>query len=636
VKLRAGIQVTDNVTLVEEIGGGAMGSVWLGEHKTLETHVAVKFIAEEIVKSRTDALDRFRREATAAAKIKSPHVVTMFDHGVMDDGTPYIVMELLEGESLQERIERGPLSLDDTATIVSQTSRALAAAHALGVIHRDIKPHNVFLVEMHGELFVKVLDFGIAKTLDVSEELTEPGTIVGTPHYVCRDLIMGGLYRDVDAHVDMWSLAVVAYKCLTGVLPFEGTSLNQICGALAAGKFARPSQHRPELSAEVDAWFTRALHPDKDERFAHVEALAASFRALATSEDQRPTTVIEPTKRSDAENRPSRAKSRRALALVIPAGIAVGVLIALFLVGSPPPLEPLASATFTAVVPTASVRPPPPPPPPAPVADPRTISEAARSRIGAEPGAAGDDEIGVPAGIVWLGCQDASDLDCNADEIPGHEVFLDAFFIDRFEVRVSDYGRCVVAGECDDRRINGYVQKGKLVPSTRCNWQQPGRDKHPLNCVSHPQAAAFCAWRGKRLPTEAEWERAARGDDRRIFPWGDEPASCIHAVMAQQGDEGCGRGSTWPVGSKAKDRSPFGALDMAGNLREWVADWYDPAAYGAAPVENPTGPETASQRVARGGSWGRIGSRYLRVSIREFRDPESRSAYVGFRCARNP
>jgi iron(II)-dependent oxidoreductase len=235
-----------------------------------------------------------------------------------------------------------------------------------------------------------------------------------------------------------------------------------------------------------------------------------------------------------------------------------------------------------------------------------------------------------------MGCIVEGDLDCDDDELPLHEVSVDAFYIDRLEVRVADYARCVNAGHCSARRVKGYaLEGGAYTRSRKCNWEQMHRERHPMNCVSYAQAAAYCEWKESRLPTEAEWERAARGDDKRRYPWGDEPANCLLTVMTYEGDEGCGDGGTWVAGRKAKDRSPYGVHDMAGNVREWVADWYDPKYYAAAPDENPKGPPTGLKRSARGGSFGTAVSKLMRISNRDRYDPATRSMHLGFRCARS-
>ncbi len=673
--LEPGIRVTDKVTLVRPLGEGAMGSVWIATHATLKTEVAVKFIAEELTQLRPDAAERFTREATAAAQIKSPHVVHMLDHGVMEDNTPYIVMELLNGESLHDCLEReGTLAPELVADILRQVARAIDAAHGCGVIHRDVKPHNIFLLEVHGDPFVKVLDFGIAKQMHLGEELTEPGTIVGTPQYVCRDLIMGGDHRTVNEQADLWAMGIVAYKALTGSLPFDGDSIGRVCAALAAGVFSRPSSLQQHLDTRYDQWFERAFHPEPEKRFASAGALATSFEALVAGElaDAQATTEIPAAPDPDPGRSPRdatdehktqlwrggagwRNKRRRAtIAALAGLGVLMGAAIGLVLYeGGSAPDSPNASVTAAASAPpapsaasgaipgaaastTAANHAPTAAPSTQPLAPASSTAAqtVAASSAARKPPPLRENMVLIPAGKVWMGCA-GIDPDCDADEKPGHEVTLDAFLIDRTEVTVVDYAKCVIAGDCSDRRINGYaLDGGAFAVSTACNWKQRERERHPINCVSHPQAQRYCDWRGARLPSEAEWERAARGDEQRRFPWGDEEPSCLFAVMADEGDDGCGRKSSSPVAYKSRDKSPFGVFDMAGNTREWVADWYQADYYASAPRERPQGPERGTRRVTRGGGWGNVASRTLRVSDRQSHEPRTRSVHVGFRCAR--
>jgi serine/threonine protein kinase len=211
------MMVTPNVRLVRPIGEGAMGEVWVADHLTLKTQVAVKFISEEMDLSDPEVLGRFKREASTAAQIKSPYVVQTFDQGVTPHGTPYIVMELLDGESLGDRLDRtGWLSLRQTAQVLAHTAKALNAAHKLGIIHRDIKPDNLFLVPTDDRLMVKGLDFGIAKEAHLPKMggLTSPGVLVGTPEFMSPEQILTP--GEVTFRADLWALAVVAYLCVTG------------------------------------------------------------------------------------------------------------------------------------------------------------------------------------------------------------------------------------------------------------------------------------------------------------------------------------------------------------------------------------------------------------------------------------
>ena len=232
--------------------------------------------------------------------------------------------------------------------------------------------------------------------------------------------------------------------------------------------------------------------------------------------------------------------------------------------------------------------------------------------------------VRVPAGSFRMGSTSGDD-----DEKPVHEVFVSGFSIDRTEVTVGAYRQCVDAGRCLSSGLTDVVRQPES-----CNWGQSGREDHPINCVTWSEAKAYCSWAGKRLPTEAEWEKAARGTDGRTYPWGNESASCSRAVM-DDGGNGCGRGGmTWAVGSKPSGKSPYGALDLAGNVWEWVSDWYDDDYYHQSPSRDPTGPTNGEARVHRGGAWYDF-PEFLRASVRTGGDPLARDPILGFRCARD-
>ncbi len=275
-----GAYVTSNICLVEELGRGGMGSVWVADHFGLSTRVAVKFISAEVADREGETLTRFRAEASVAAQIKSPHVVQMFDHGVTDSGTPYIVMELLQGESLKERLQRGGhLDLGQTSKLVAQVAQVLAAAHQLGIVHRDIKPGNIFLVTTAYDLFAKVLDFGIAKrTGPTADGVTATGAFLGSPQFMSPETI--GDARSADQRADGWSLAGVAYEAMLGRPAFAGETLGMVLSAVVAFRYTPPSQVAPPLAA-FDAWFARAFHSDIAQRFQSVSELADSFQAIA-------------------------------------------------------------------------------------------------------------------------------------------------------------------------------------------------------------------------------------------------------------------------------------------------------------------------------------------------------------------
>jgi formylglycine-generating enzyme required for sulfatase activity/serine/threonine protein kinase len=223
----------------------------------------------------------------------------------------------------------------------------------------------------------------------------------------------------------------------------------------------------------------------------------------------------------------------------------------------------------------------------------------------------------VPAGAFWMGCDEKADRECEEQEKPGHTVYVDAFSIDKYEVTVAEYQQCVEAGGCTTDNLTLY---------SSCNWGKEGRANHPMNCVDWEQARTFCKWAGKRLPTEAEWEKAARGTDRRKYPWGDQ-------WDARKAHTNENLGKTVPVGSYASGVNPYGVHNLIGNVSEWVQDWYGDRAYAQyASVQNPHGPDEGYNKVLRGGGWKF--SLRPRASSRSSALPSYLNSHVGMRCAR--
>jgi serine/threonine-protein kinase len=281
--LAAGMEVTPSVRLVSPIGEGGMGAVWLADHTGLNTRVVVKFMLDGLDSS-TSARTRFKREAEAASQVKSPHVVQTFDYGVTAEGVPFIVMEHLEGRDLgAELAARGALDPATVVTIVTQVAKALTKAHAAGLLHRDIKPANIFLChgEAEDELFVKLLDFGIAKTPSVPGETdldgqTKTGQVVGTPFYMSPEQVTA--QKVVDHRSDLWSLGIVAFEALTGHRPYDGPSFGALAVKIATGEPPKPSDENRALPPSIDAWFARACARDPAARFASARELADRLR----------------------------------------------------------------------------------------------------------------------------------------------------------------------------------------------------------------------------------------------------------------------------------------------------------------------------------------------------------------------
>jgi serine/threonine-protein kinase len=260
-----------------------MGAVWLADHQGLKTRVVVKFMLEDLGASE-GARNRFSREAAAAAQVKSPHVVQMLDHGVSDDGIPFIVMEHLEGHDLGDEISKsGPMDPAKVVTIISQVAKALSKVHAAGLLHRDIKPDNIFLVDGEEDVFAKLLDFGIAKTQVHEGEPTpldsetKTGQIVGTPFYMSPEQVTA--QKTIDVRSDLWALGVVAYEALTGRRPFDGPSFGALAVKIATGNPPKPTETNPALPPSVDGWFAKACAHNPADRFSSAKELADSLRA---------------------------------------------------------------------------------------------------------------------------------------------------------------------------------------------------------------------------------------------------------------------------------------------------------------------------------------------------------------------
>ncbi len=268
------VVVAGRFRLNHKLGQGGMGSVWHATQLGLDAPCAIKFIEGDYA-ALPDMQVRFEREAKAAAALRSPHVVQIIDHSTWE-GIPFIVMELLLGEDLahrldQRRAEGRWLTPEETVAIIGQVCRALSKAHALGIIHRDLKPENIYLVRDDDREIAKVLDFGIAKniTMEVGST-TKTGAMMGTPFYMSPEQAQGT--RAVDARSDLWSIAVIAYRCLTGELPFESEALGDLLMKIMVAPPPIPS-HVAAVPPGFDAWFAKATSRDPAGRFQNAKEL---------------------------------------------------------------------------------------------------------------------------------------------------------------------------------------------------------------------------------------------------------------------------------------------------------------------------------------------------------------------------
>lgn len=281
-----GMLVAQRYQVEKLLGAGGMGSVWLGRHATLGQPVAIKFIHPELTASE-EAMRRFQTEARAAARVRSRHAAQVIDHGVTASGNPYIVMEYLEGETLDQAIRaRQRLPFEEVVEIITQAARALAHAHAAGVVHRDLKPDNIVLArEKDAGRFgyvVKVVDFGIAKIVHDDNvggvAATKSGMVLGTPLYMSPEGLTAS--APVSAASDIWSLGACAFAAATGRVPFEGEAIGDVVLKVCSAPLPVPSKVNPELPKAFDAWFAKACARDLKERFQSADALADALSRL--------------------------------------------------------------------------------------------------------------------------------------------------------------------------------------------------------------------------------------------------------------------------------------------------------------------------------------------------------------------
>lgn len=267
--------------LKRELARGGMGTLWVAFDLQRRRSVAIKFI-HPTAAQRQEALMRFEREARAAAQICSPHVIQTYEY-VVDDGEAFLVMELLEGEDLGALLAREQrLPLARVVRLLVQIMKGLAAVHAASIIHRDVKPGNIFVSHAGGEEVVKLIDFGAARLKSQYEPRpTEPGAIIGTLHYMAPEQARGE--ATLDHRVDLWATAVIMYRLLTGERPFHGVTVSELIRSICAARVTPPSLLEDSLPRSLDAFFERAFARSRDDRFSSALEFSAAFQAAAAS-----------------------------------------------------------------------------------------------------------------------------------------------------------------------------------------------------------------------------------------------------------------------------------------------------------------------------------------------------------------
>lgn len=305
--LAEGVSIAGRYRLQRLLGEGGMASVWQAEDLRLERQVAVKFLDTKTGRDATEATEQFLREAKIAAAVQHRNVIQTVDFGTTDDGQPFMVMELLRGHTLAERIARHPpLEIDECVRIALLTMRGLAKVHEAGIVHRDLKPDNIFLVEDADGAFPKILDFGISRSVDPksgrkSALTTSEGLIVGTPEYMSPEQARG--LKDLDQRTDIYSMGAILYECITGTRPYESEHTGDLIIMVVNGGATPVIKLRPDVSPALSAAIAKAMSRKREDRYPDVRTMRHALEAATTIDaniaDRRSRSVIPPSVRDD-------------------------------------------------------------------------------------------------------------------------------------------------------------------------------------------------------------------------------------------------------------------------------------------------------------------------------------------------
>jgi len=562
--LQPGTVLGADFCLEHKLAEGGMGTVYVATQRSTGQRRAVKVFSPEVAVD-DDLRARFVQETRIGARIASEHIATVIAAG-FEASLPWLAMELLDGDTLTQRVEReGSFGSAMARDFFAQLGHALTEAHRAGVAHRDLKPDNIFIARSQraGAAFtVKVLDFGIAKIADASRNTTSMS--FGTPLWMAPEQMFPGAAAFAS---DVWSLGLVAFYVLTGRVFWRAGNATVVdFGELARERLA-PTTAAASVRATVllghsplprgfDAWFARCVVADPRARYTTiVEALTVLNAMLApTSGPALVPPAVQASPRTPAvAYAPTEVQRRSAPVASSPRGprrVLGGIALAGILSLG---LWRWASTGDLPTTPREVPEDPRAPTPPVPHPQP-------------SPDDCPQDMLRIEGASVRL------------HNGTRHQV--QRFCLDRYEVTVDAYARCVDARRCADSRREMRTDGGVNL----CNATLSGRGNHPLNCVSYDEAEAYCRWRGARLPTNPEWELGAEGTHPvRTWPWGNRPpdASRINAcanecprnefrVPSYRFDDGWP--STAPPGTFPAGATPEGVMDLAGNVSEWVRD----------------------------------------------------------------
>ncbi len=626
----------------QELSRGGFAVVYQARDPELDRMVALKVLHPHW-SSDPGVTTRFLREARLAARLRHPYIVTVYEAGEAD-GHYYLAMAYLPGRTLRDLLATaGSLPLEHALPILKQIAAALDYAHGQDVIHRDVKPANIMVEETGEGVQATLTDFGLVKALAEGTVLTSLGTVVGSPEYMAPEQADPNRAAEVGPAADRYALGIVAYEMLTGRVPFPGNTP----GTLYAHEHKPvppPRELRPDLPEVVETVLLKMLAKYPENRYLSAAAFVADLQQACPAEVRR----WQPRLTSTAVLKWSWGVAAGLLVFACVVGLGLRELGSL-LFSTPPQPTVAVEITETMAAVAASSTPTATLPRPTPTPTP-TLGIGSTRRRNTD----GMTMVYVPGGTFQMGSAD-SDPSAQDDEKPQHAVTLDDFWLDRTEVNVEMFGKFVEqTGYQTTAEKEGWsgvynANTNAWEPIEGAFWQKPlgpgslADTNHPVVQVSWDDAAAYCGWAGGRLPSEAEWEYAAGGPEGRIYPWGNT----FDGAKLNFCDKNCEADwkdinsdddyrLTAPVGSYPAGASWVDALDLAGNVWEWVNDWYRVNYYANSRAENPTGPDSGDYRVLRGGSWSDIDA-YVRTANRHYvKGPDIRSHDIGFRCALSP
>jgi eukaryotic-like serine/threonine-protein kinase len=695
-----GTTVSEKYEIERVVGEGGFALVYRATHKVWNRAVALKVFRAlgDLPHDRRDQLvQSFIQEGALLAELseRSAAICQARDIGMLtsSDGRamPYMVLEWLEGMSLEEVIEsekaKGmpPRTPGEALQILEPAAEALALAHRKGIAHRDVKPANLFVLgDPRGEFTVKLLDFGIAKVVQDVQRMggafaqTQGVVSSFTPAYGAPEQFSRS-YGATGPWTDVFALALMFTELCTHEAPLQGDDLTQLAFAtIDPNRRPTPRAFGLTIPDALEEVLRKALAVSPTERFQSTGEMWEALRGALAMEPMRgfiatspgmsqPQVATQPpagapsgplhvgpgsvgpnTPRGVAGPRttdphidtmvavPAGAgRTRSPLALFAAIGAVVTVVAALVIVG----VWAFAIRGRDATAP------------------PVVGEDAAAVAAGAEAAGAAPAPPSCPEGMILISGGKffmGSDLEADEErERPAHQVTLSAYCIDAHEVTVREYKACSDKGECKraptQNEWPGISARERRIYDPLCNIRDPeGRAEHPINCVDWELATAYCKAVGKRLPTEAEWEFATRGSDGRRYPWGDDAPTTgghlnacgkecvawgrkVGEDVSQMYPVDDGYPHTAPVGSFPDGASPFGVHDVVGNVWEWVSDWFAP--YGAESLTDPSGAPEGEARVLRGGAWNGSDPAWVRPTFRFMSAPTLRSHGVGMRCA---